>query len=377
VIRNPVNLFKCYLKIIFINLLFILSTNTFFFYYLKNSDKAFLYVKFDLFKIALSTVLSLYFVLSLKIGIWGIASAQAISLIVIFGSFALWFGLPAIFIIDWKILKESFSYGWPLMTKVFLNVLNVSIDKLMVGKMVSLGALGIYSRAQSIAYSIFNLMTSVQNVYGPEWNRILFGKQGSENKSISKSFTEYVCIISIPAAGLIIFCKEFLSFLLPKEYYGAMVLVVVLAYYYALLSFGKMQGAVGAYLKMSKFMALMMFISYPLNIGLNVLLIPRYGALGSVTSTLTVGIIMLVLNQLNYGRKYKTNFEAKKLFGIFGIIAIGCIVSIAGINGLLNKWIEIPIKAALFVVFFSFIIHILGIQKIRGLLSGKGIRPSA
>ena len=137
---------------------------TFFMLFYRNTEQAGSYVKYDLIRLGIATALALIMIVGFRLGILGLASSLLIANAGIFFALAWKFGIRNSFAIDFPILKECLGFSWPLMTKVFMGVLNSTIDKYMVGIIVSMSVLGIYGRANAIAYMVFALMVSVYNV---------------------------------------------------------------------------------------------------------------------------------------------------------------------------------------------------------------------
>ena len=308
---------------------------TFFLLSYRNEERADQYVKYDLFRLFVTTALALVFVVIFRYGVFGIAMSVFIANTAIFLALVMKFGIYRCFTIDLAILRECLHFSWPLIGKVFLGVVNVTIDKYMIGILISMAALGVYGRANGIAYVVFALMCSSFNVYFPKWNKILFGTS-SDNKTLGQLFTDHACLTSLPALFLILFSHEVVRILLPVAYRSSGPLVVVLAFYYSLLAFGQIQGIVINYLKMTKFGMLVHFFRYGLNVVLNLILIPRFGAMGAAFATLTVGIIHMSILAMVLSRKYAINYERKKLAVLYGVLLCCTAVSLC------SQWSVVP-----------------------------------
>lgn len=336
---------------------------TFFLLSYRNEERAGQYVKYDLFRLFVTTALALVFVVIFRWGVFGIAMSGFITDTAVFLGLVTKFGVRRCFTIDLAILKECLHFSWPLMGKVLQGVLNVTIDKYMIGTLVSMAALGVYGRANSIAYMVFALMCSSFNVYFPKWNKVLFSDD-PDKKALGRLFTEHVCITILPAVLLIVFAHEIIGALLPAAYHSSRPLVIVLALYYSLLTFGQFQGTVMVYLKMTKFAMLAGFARYGLNVVLNLILIPRFQAMGAVCATLAVGIIHTVVYAAALGRRHKAHYERMKLATLYGTLT--CCAAAA----LCCQWSLVPygrgllLRAALMAAFMAVWVRAVGMARI-------------
>jgi O-antigen/teichoic acid export membrane protein len=343
--------------------------NAFFFAYFRNAEQASHYIRYDIGKSIVSLLVGLTLVALFKMGIFGLALTNVISggivLIALIGRF----GFREIFKIDTSMLRESFAFGWPLMSKVMLGILNISIDKLMVGTIGSLNALGIYGRAQRISYGIFTIMVTVGNVYAPRWNTLIFENTQDSAVKLSRLFTEYVSITIIPAILLSIFCQELGFILFPKEFYPAISLIVLLSFHYGYMSVGRLVGAIMMYLKMTKFTAVMTLLGYPINIVGNLFLIPKFGALGSVISTIVLGLITTFVNVAVVFHRYHFRFELKPLIFLFGMLIVSVVISLIAFQGALAYPFGLTIRTIILIVFAIGWVQIVGPNKIGTLLN--------
>ena len=348
------------------------------FQYFKNAEKAGLFSLFELTRLVLNTVVALTLVLGFDMGIRGLALggliAQGIVLVAMVSRFRLSDLRP-----DLHILRECLAFGWPLMAKVVVNLVNISIDRQMIGKLKSMTDVGLYDRAVVIAIVVFTFMTTVQNVYGPRWNKRIFNLPDADRRSLGSLFTEYACLIVVPAVLLVLFCQEAVTILMPESYRNAVPLIALLATYYALLSFGKLFGPVTNYLKMTKFVAVTMVASYFVNIGLNFLLIPRYGAAGAVVSTCVGGLGSTLVVGMVCQRRYRVAFQWRPLMLLFGGLLIFAAVSGLTFYRLVPYWPSLVFRALLFVIYMVIWCRIVGWGMIRSIflrgMVGVGLRP--
>jgi len=336
--------------------------NSFFFSFYKNAERAVPYVVFTVARVLVSIGLSLGLVIGGH-GIWGIVIGQLVAQGLVLIAFVARIGLLKMSF-DLAIFKECFHYAWPLMARVLIGLIPITVDKFMLGKMRSMGELGVYGRAQALAFFLFTLMTTVQNVYAPKWSQRLFKLEGSD-RSLGSLFTEYVCIIIVPAVLLGLFAREVVIVMMPPEYHGAVPVVMLLTLFYALLAFGKLIGPVGAYLKMTRFMAAMSAVSMIGNVALNYLLIPRYGGLGAALATCITGLGTTVAAMAVYSRRQHVGYEKGKLMLLYGGLFACVLVAGACMWLRLSLGVGLAVKGAALAGFMIMLLRIIGYETIR------------
>lgn len=353
-------------------LLIILATgflnhlNSFFFAFFRNSEAAGSFVACDAAMLGVTTALGLVLVAAGGYGIWGIVLGSLVGRGLLFTVFFFRFGLHRLQV-DGGMLKECLAYGWPLMAHVLPGLLNNVASKFMVGAIVSLGALGVYGRADGIAAMVFMIMTTVQHVYAPRWNKVLFGLEAGGARALAALFTDYVSLVIVPACGLVLFGWEAIRLLMPEPYHGAVPLVIGLALHYQALAFGKLLGSIGAYLSMSRYMGAMALAANAANIALNLVLIPRLGALGAVLSTVTLGVGTTLITGVVYGRRYAVPYEAGKLARLYGGLVL------CGAAGLACYYEALPyaqglvLRVMVGLGFLALWLSVVGVHRVRAL----------
>lgn len=342
--------------------------NSFFQTYFRNSEQAGPCIAYDLVGLGLSMGVSLVLVIAYQYGIWGLVVGGLAGRAVVFSLYLSRFGTTALRI-DWAILKENLAYGWPLMTKVLSGVINITVDKFLVGTLVSLAALGVYGRAQAIAVAVFMMMTTVQNVYSPKWSRVLFGIDPGAAKALGMLFTDYVAIIIGPPLLFVLFSSEIVGVLLPEPYRPAIPLIIGLVVYYVILAFGKLVGTVGAFLKMTRFIGVLALVSNLVNIGLNIVLIPRYGAAGAVVVTCLVGLAFTALCMVVYGGRYRIQYEKVKLGVLYGGLLACAVLALVCYYGALTYWHGLALRIALGAIMTLLWVKVVGVKRLRQIIT--------
>ncbi|MCE5325931.1 MAG: oligosaccharide flippase family protein [Planctomycetaceae bacterium] len=319
----------------------------FFLLYFRNSGQAAAYAQWDLLRLVLQTALSLVLVLAFGLGVYALALSCMAAYAAVLAVLIWRMGLRTCLAIDTAILRECLAFGWPLMTKIVMSVLSLVISRGMLtyitGGTASQGILG---RANGLANMVFMFMVAAENIYSPRWNHVLF-QTGQTGKSLGRLFTEHAAISSYMALGLILLGQEFVSLILPPAYAGAQSLVIVLALYYALLAFQQVQGAALHYLKMTKSQMACVFGSYVALVALNLVLIPRWEAMGAALGTLASGVLTIAAFELLLVKRYRIGYEGRKLLFLYGSLVVCSGVAMACTAGWVDYWAGLATRLAL------------------------------
>jgi O-antigen/teichoic acid export membrane protein len=301
------------------------SINQYFFIYYKNREEAASHTTNTLILSILNFILSLLFVAYLKIGVMGIVLAQLISGFFLFTIFMRRFLSIFRFSLDVGMLIESLKISYPLTPRIFLGVINTQFDKYMIGMLASVGGVGVYHISKKIGYLSFTFTTALQNVFSPHIYTKMFESGTAGGESIGKYITPFIYASTLATIVIAFFAEEIILILTPASYHDAISIIPLLAIYYGLLVFGKIGGLQITFTKKTHITSVFSFLNIALNIGLNIPLIMKYGAIGAAWATLLAGLIFTVISIMVSQRYYYINWEYRKIITMFTILFLGAI----------------------------------------------------
>lgn len=197
-------------------------------------------------------------------------------------------------------------------------VINLEMDRVMLGSMMGAEAVGIYAIAARNAALVELFMLAVNMALAPYVAERFAKEDLRQLQSTVTSVARIVVVCTIPAALLMIALSPHLLALFgPAFVQGESVLIVlVVGYVLAVLA-----GSAGTILSMTgheKNVVLVLALSVATNVGLNLLLIPRYGMLGAAAATFVSNLLWRVT----------VAYQALRLLGLdstpFGVFASRC-----------------------------------------------------
>lgn len=272
---------------------------------------------------------NLFFLLVLKIGLNGYLISQMIAYSVAF-VVMLSLGCKAGVIknvdFDIELEKEMLEYSKPMVVYSTASWVNNAIDRYLVAFMCGAAVNGIYG----VAYKIPAILMVFQRIFAQAWQMSATKTYADDNSNefFTAMYKAYNTFMVIGCAVLILFVKLIASFLFKKEFFNAWGFVPPL-----LISviFGALTGFLGSIClahKDSKSMGRATGVGAIVNIVLNIMLIPKFGAMGAAVATGISYFVMCMMARVFTGRHVKLNVNWVKDMLAYIVIVIESIVMI-------------------------------------------------
>jgi O-antigen/teichoic acid export membrane protein len=305
----------------------LMSIKVYYLTYFKNTENAKALVWYTIDESILGVLLSLFFVVYLRIGVIGLVFGQLLASFVVFSALAFRFlkRLPPCF--NWPVLRDSLKISYPLTPRIFLGVIGSQFDKYMIGLLGSTGGVGIYSIGQGVSYGVFTYMTAIENVYAPQVYKRMFQLGDKGGKAVGEYLTPFAYLSILFGLLISIFAEEIIFILTPASYHGATDIVIILSMLYGSYFFGKHPQLIFA--KKTYLSSVLTVISITLNVIINIPFINKWGAIGAAWGTLTAGLISGAISFVVSQKYYEIKWEYGRISAIFIIFfgaSIGMII---------------------------------------------------
>ena len=258
-------------------------------------------------------ILAVYFIKILKLGVFGNQMANLIAvgvlLIYCFKDYFLKF--------KFKVKKEYIGYsmknGLPLIfIELTDQIVNFS-DRIVLARFVDLATVGYYTLAYTAGRVLTVVTGSFVNSWTPEFYEAM--KKDPHNRKVTKSIEDFLAIITIVCVLAQLFAPEAIMLIFPKNYYNAIPYVpiilaaVVIQALYCLDYFFHFH-------ENSIYILWFTVFAMLFNLGFNLLLIPgnvQHGALIASWTTLIAFLLRAAIEMVVIKKKYKVEFDYKKL----------------------------------------------------------------
>lgn len=271
---------------------------------------------------------------------------------------------------DKGILIEALPFCLALMIQSLVNQANNNVDKFVIGVMVSMKSVAIYSVAQYI-YSIFSSVTSVPiTMYLPQIAKdIGAGKKGKE---LTDTLVE-PCRLAVLVGGAIVFGffavgKQFIKLVYGANYSDAWIYaLIIMIPMFINMTNGIIVNVLDV-LKKRIVRSLILLGTTVLNIALTVIFIKTIGIIGAVIATAIATLLgqVLIMN-IYYDRKLGIKVMrlfAKSYKGILPIFMVVSILSFIIARFIKNDILSFVIGGILFVVISLILLLVFGLNEI-------------
>jgi O-antigen/teichoic acid export membrane protein len=262
-------------------------------------------------------------------------------------------------------LKEFFTYGLPLVPSSLAGWALVVLDRFVLGYFRGAAEVGLYAVAYALGDKIMQLatmpllLTMMPSIIGA------YEKEGqSVAEQMQKHFTRYFAILTFPLlGGMMASAAVFMSVFTGPQYREAYPVLAIVA---AGSMFGAMAQVAGAGLAVHKKTKLIMIdavVAASCNLGLNMILVPRYGYMAAAWDTIASYAILLAVTWIQSRRYMRWHIPWADLARITGSTAVMAAVLVA-MTRLLTP--GLPLLAAELVVgaivYFAVLLAVRGIR---------------
>jgi O-antigen/teichoic acid export membrane protein len=239
--------------------------------------------------------------------------------------------------------RELLKYGIPLVPASVAYLVMTWSDRYFLSYYTTLDQVGLYAIGNKIALLVGLVVGAFQTALGPF--AISIQKEEDASRTYANVLTLYLAVTVGIAVALSIFAPEILVVLTTPKFYGASVVVPFLAF--SIIGHGAYYiAALGVILtKQTPHIGYTTTLAAMVNVGCNVLLIPRWGVIGAaVASVLSQWISALALLYVSQ-RYYPIPHRLKECQIVVAsgvvLIVLGCQVQFASL------WLSVLFKISL------------------------------
>jgi O-antigen/teichoic acid export membrane protein len=263
---------------------------------------------------ALYAALAVIFVTKMKMGVAGVLVgilASSACFAVVGGVFTVRHISPRF---SGRILKEMLRFSLPLLPTLFACWLIDFSDRYFLTRMGTLEQVGIYSAGARISSIIILFSASFQMAWGP-YALSIQHDDGAREK-YSRGLLLFVCAALAGATAITIFARPILVVLAQPKYYAAENVIGLLVL--ATVAYGAYLVAnIGLLItKKTTLTSFAIAVGALLNIGLNFMLIPRFGMMGAAVATLAAYFAAFLLLYAFAQKYYPIDYRPVRLAGV-------------------------------------------------------------
>ena len=231
-------------------------------------------------------------------------------------------------------LKEILVISIPSTPRIFFGRINSDIDKILISYFVNTESTGIYAIGQSIAYSIFQVMTSLDKVFVPEIYKMMFIKK---YKEIGNYLSPFFFFLSLLTLGIISSANIIVDIFLDAKYAEAKIIIIIFSIYYLTLFFSKVTGHQLVFLKKVWVNTFAFFLNIFLNSILSVLLIYYFGFYGAAYATVISSLLGLFFSNILLKKWININYNYRLIISSYIFLTLAILVQIFVESSKLNS----------------------------------------
>jgi len=288
---------------------------------LQAKRKSVVFISLQVIFLLIRLGLIIYLIVSRNMGIMGVLIGNLV--VGFLSCLAYYFYIRKEFVA--RFLKSEainmLKVGLPLIPSSLSVFVFNSIDRYFLNYYSDLSEVGLYN----LAYNFGNLVTVLfATPLALIWPAVFLSAKDHKNMKEfyvrALTYTSMIAFFIFLVISLL--SKEAIELFANEEYWGAYTVIPIIVLTYAIWSLRK-SVLVGVILKKrTQIQALIFFIGAVINIGLNFLLIPRYGIMGAASSTIATYIIIMIALVIYCKNLMEVSFEWVRILKIFLVTAI-------------------------------------------------------
>lgn len=229
---------------------------------------------------------------------------------------------------DWSIFKQTLMFSLPFIPGLLTAwIVNLS-DRIFIERFFTLNDVGIYSLGYTIAGVILVFTSSLDKAYSPFFYKTANSNMKTSEKKnlLSRYNTAYVSVVILFCFGIALFSKEVIQLLMDSKYFLSYQIIPLIALSYLLSQTDSVFTFSIYQSKKTKLSMYVSLVSSPLNIILNLIMIPRFGIFGAAYATILTFAVRWVMKYKFAKDVYHVPLMWKRIIPILSYVLIASFV---------------------------------------------------
>jgi O-antigen/teichoic acid export membrane protein len=259
-------------------------------------------------------------------------------------------------------LKTLLIYGIPLTPNPMIEWLRNSSDRYIIGLVLGISAVGIYSASYAIGSIIIVIVRPLQLILFPFLSKMFDEGKIDEIPIYLEYSMKYFLMITIPAAiGISVLGLPLLKILTTEDFIFGAFLIPFIAIGGIFFGIYQISINITQLVKITKYNFYLYAIAATINFLLNFMLIPYFGLIGAAISAL-ISFIGLAILSLHLSFKYlKFNFDLKFIIKcVFSAIVMAILIYQIHPTSMSDILISILVGS---ILYFSIIFLLKGVKE--------------
>lgn len=288
------------------------SLNSIGYDYLRAQQRSLQFILCSFGKLILAIILNIYFICILKIGVLGVLLSTLITSVLMTSVLT----VPLLFRVGFSFSKEKISemvrFGLPMISSQLGAFIVHLSDRFFIKNYCSIADAGLYS----LGYRFGSLPANfVSSPFNQSWmpRRFELCKQEGAEKIFGRIFTYFLALMFCACLAVSMLAREVLELIADPAYWSASAIVPIIALGTTVFTF-HYHFNIGILIeKKTKYLAYINSSNAVIVIGLNFLLIPKYGVYGAAFATLIAFTYKAIATYWLGNRYYSIHFEFARI----------------------------------------------------------------
>ncbi len=329
-------------------------------------EQPFYYILASFLRFMISTLLIIYFIVFLGQKAEGSLNGQILAEAILFIPFVIVAFRNFRFRFNFKYLKESLNFGLPIVPhQLSAWALSMS-DRIILNQFVSLSEQGLYSLGYRFGMVMDAILGSVNLAWAPLFYRMAASEENAP-QSIAKITTYYLAAVVYLGIGISCLSRDVIRIMATPAFFDAYRIVEVVVLGFIMHGLYYMVVNQLFYAKRTKRLPIYTMISAGVNIGLNLLTVPKYGIIAAAWNTVIGYAILFLLVFLESRQVYPIPYEYRRL-GILLLAALSVYLPTILIN-VPNPWLNFALRSLVLGMypFLLLLIHFFTPSELKGI----------
>lgn len=248
-----------------------------------------------------------------------------------------------------SIFFAALRFSLPLIFHAMGLVLFMYTDKYILSFHVPVAAIGLYDLAGRLTNVMRMVVTSYHGAVMPDFMRMSKEDKSATTVRYAGVMTRFMVVLAAMFLGLSLFSRELIMILAPPSYHEAHVLVPILAAGFVLRGLQGFPISALMFEKKTRVIPLITLGAGLLNLGLNLVFIPRFGVAAAAWTTLAAYAFAFTTAVIFSRVRYPLVYEWR---GLAMIVGFACILWKVGqwVSGE-GIWESLAVKVVVYAVF--------------------------
>ena len=232
-----------------------------------------------------------------------------------------------------------------------IGMVHNSFDKVMLNMYQGTFSVGYYSFGVRFSLILKMIIDSLNKVWEPFFMNLATENTEESKRAIINRFNSLVFFYMVIGLCVIYFSEEMIKLLTTKEFYPSIYVVPIYVYFYLFSIMGVLTMPQISFSEKMIFVLPSTFIGALINVIFNILLIPKFGALGAAGGSAIAALFSQLINYYYAMKLFPLPLRAMKLAGLYFIIIIYTLFIYPIIAFEINVFIKIMLKIAIISTF--------------------------